>query len=305
LLKLNSGIEIATANVIASFQTALKPSEIVFISQPLNFSSEESESLKQNWEQQLRKKQTQLLAKEIKSDIRNYNEVTGNELALYIDEKPVMWPGRCITLRQFILIDTSLQLAVSEIAYPFISALSDPDFRRKISSAELLTVRPPLAICTFAITVDNFLVLTVRGEHTNVYPGRFYGQGGNPYSVNINLIQHQLDEMNDELFVSADSIDESTFRFLGLVEDLEQFPGKPDLIGIVNLRISREEVRRKFETRDLSDRPADVARIYFVALDKNTFFNFLLRGSHPSAFCPPAFAGLHLVGKNFFADPSF
>lgn len=288
----------SNSRIITAFDTPLTAEEIKILLHPLLLSQEDLTLLSENWMEQLNEKKRQLAIQGTGSVIKKYEPGHTDDVALYVNDKPVMWPGACITLLQSSFLDSKLHLIVSKISYPFISALSNEEFRRKMSGSPLLHLRPPLAICTFAITSDYYVVLTVRGQHTNVYPGRFYGQGGNPSSAHVDLIDHQVEEMKDELFANENDIDMTSFRFLGLVEDAELFPRKPDLIGLVNLKVDKDTVKANFYKRDKKERPADAAELRFLSLNERPLFSFLKKEFREQDFCPPAFSGLYLVGKN-------
>ncbi len=292
-----------TSNSLAVFQQPIHHSLFAFEVIPLVLSEKVRVQLRNHWFIQLRQKQEQLLQLEINSEIREYD--TGHPdalLALYAGEKCLMWPGKCITLHGWRYAENSLKLTVSEITYPFIAALGDQEFQNNIADQDLRAIRPPLAICTFAITTDQMLVLTVRGNTTNVYPGRFYGQGGNPTSVEVNILQHQLEELHEEILLSPDEVIHDSLQFHGIVEDREAFPGKPDLIGTVNISLSAQELKRRFESRPPEQRPSDIANIHFIPLNKENLFHFLKNETQPKDFCPPAHGGLMLIGLFLFGN---
>lgn len=277
-------------NILFAFDRPASADQILIRTIPLSFTNEAMQLLASHWRLQLQAKQQALLAQDIPSTIVTQ---VGNALpSLMVNEKPVLWPGMAVTLRDLHRHNEQLVMTVSEIPYPFLAALKNEPFK---SLAGISTdLRPPLAICTFGITTDQMLVLTVRGQTTNVYPGRLYGQGGNPTTVVFDLVKHQLDEMKDELLLHPSAVDVAGFRFYGLVEDGESFPGKPDLIGTVPLQISSADLLGKFEKRPPADRPPDVASLVFVPYVKRTL-QYFLNEKGTAAFCPPAFGGLHLV----------
>jgi hypothetical protein len=284
------------------FDPPLSTKDISFIPTPLIFSPADSKRLREYWDIELKVKQTLLLEKRIDSVIKTYEGVPEKMNALYVNGQPVMWPGNAITLRNWSYAGNKLSMDVSELSYPFIGALSNPDFRDALSDQSFIALRPPLAICTFAITTDNFLVLTVRGMNTNVYPGRYYGQGGNPTSCVFDLTIHQVEEMTDELNIDAGDISQESFRFSGIAEDSESFPGKPDLIGWVRLRIDAETLQSKFSSRPMIERPPDAAGLRLVRLTRNSLANFLQNEVKQVDFCPPALCGLHMLATGQFLE---
>lgn len=248
------------------------------------------EALEEIWTQQLREKQTALYNAGIIATISK-GETHYSLPSLYVNEKPVMWPGTAVTLRDAQINNGQVQLTVSAIPYPFISALNHAGFRRQ-SGLDAFALRPPFAICTFAVTSDDMLVLTVRGQTTNVYPGRIYGQGGNPQHALFNIVAHQLEEMADELMVSPFEVEVDSFQFYGLVEDLELFPRKPDLVGSVRLRMTAAALLSRYEERPEQDRPPYVAKLLCIPFNKNALEHFLQYEKSVTDFCPPAYAGL-------------
>ena len=292
-----SAYQFPTSRTLVIFNEPLHSSEILLKEEPIRFSKSVLELLSEHWKSQLNHKQQALAKRGVTSTIKNYS--SDNEIildALFVNDKAVMWPGRCVSLRDWGMKDYSATLFVSEISYPFISALSDQNFLKNFSDENLARMRPPLAVCTFAITSDNFLVLTARGISTNVYPGRFYGQGGNPDSSNINLLYHQLEEMQEEILIEPHEVIQDSLKFFGIIEDQETFPRKPDLIGTVKVSLSAEELEKRFESRTLEQRPSDVADVRFVPFDEKSLFHFLKSETQPKDFCPPAHGGLILVG---------
>jgi hypothetical protein len=292
-----------TSSALIVFPKPLTGSQVSFQEIPFPLSEKAKSRLSAHWLEQLRKKQSQLALQGIGATIRNDFVLDGElNASLFVNEQPVMWPGSCITLREWNLDEGHFRMVISKTSYPFIAALSDPDFTFLFSEDERSSIRPPLAICTFAITTDQMLVLTVRGKTTNVYPGRFYGQGGNPTSVEVNLQQHQLEELQEELILSPDEVIQDSLQFHGIVEDSEAFPGKPDLIGTLNISLSAQELQRWFDLRPPDQRPSDVAHIRFIHLDEESLLHFLKDETQPNDFCPPAHGGLMLIGLFLFGS---
>ncbi|MEP7128940.1 MAG: hypothetical protein ABI729_08735, partial [Chitinophagales bacterium] len=220
---------ISISRILLDFNQPLPAENISILQQQLSIPATVITILIEHWARQLKDKQSALRNAGIESVIGLEPEHVGNDLlqSLFVNGKPVMWPGTAVTLRKVKMENEKVQLTVSEIPYPFITALNNAVFNKN-SGLHSLQLRPPLAICTFVITSDHQLILTMRGEETNVYPGRYYGTGGNPANIQFNIVQHQLEEIADELLLQPEEVDATTFRFQGLVEDLELFPGKPD-----------------------------------------------------------------------------
>lgn len=290
-----------TSRILLDFERPLRADVISFLTQPLSIPPDVMKQLVQHWHQQLKDKQASLQLSGIRSEIKPFNNST-NELldALYVNEKPVLWPGTAITLRDVKMEDDVVTLIVSDIAYPFIAALNNIAFRKNLGMESVHQLRPPLAICTFAITTDQMLVLTVRGNSTNVYPGRLYGQGGNPATTNVDIVHHQIEEMKDELLLEPELIFIDTFKFLGIIEDCEMFPGKPDLIGMVYIKLSSTELKKRFEMRSSEERPPDVVDIRLVPFNINGLNQLLFHETKPVDYCPPAHGGLMLIGMMEF-----
>jgi hypothetical protein len=290
-----------TSNSLVVFQQPIHHSLIAIEEILLEFSESVFLQLRNHWFIQLRKKQLQLLQQEITSEIRGYDKGHPEGLlALFAGEKCLMWPGKCVTLLHWKYDTDGLKLTVGEITYPFIAALGDEEFQKSVADQNLKAIRPPLAVCTFAITTDRMLVLTVRGKTTNVYPGRFYGQGGNPTTAHFSLLQHQLDELNDELLLAPDEVIHDSLQFNGIIEDCEAFPRKPDLIGTVQLKLSSQELADRFYSRPSHQRPTDVADIRLIPFNANALRDFLDSETQPTDFCPPARGGMRLISQFHF-----
>lgn len=283
----------ATSRILLDFSQPVRADNIAILYEPMAIPDRAMEAMEEYWAHQLKEKQTALYDAGIMATIRK--DLSLHALpSLYVNEKPVMWPGTAVTLRNAQINKGQVQLTVSDIPYPFIAALKHAGFERQ-SGLDAFALRPPLAICTFAITNDNMLVLTVRGQTTNVYPGRIYGQGGNPQHASFDIVAHQLEEMADELMVAPFEVDTDSFQFYGLVEDLELFPRKPDLVGIVRLRLAAAALLSRFKQRPEQDRPPDVVKVLCIPFSKKTVTHFLQHEKSMADFCPPAYAGLKLL----------
>ncbi|MBX7107604.1 MAG: hypothetical protein K1X61_03050 [Chitinophagales bacterium] len=279
-----------TSRILLDFKHPVTAANITIRPEPFTIPPTAFAPLKDYWTQQLKEKQSALQKAGIISVIKS-DTAHGALATLYVHEKPVMWPGTAVTLRDATIINGQVLLTVSDIPYPFIAALNDAAFLTQ-SGLHGLDLRPPLAVCTFAITTDNMLVLTQRGQTTGVYPGRLYGQGGNPHDAQFNIIEHQLEEMADELLVAPEEADADSFRYYGLAEDLESFPRKPDLVGIVRLRMDASTLLARNREWPAEDRPPDVASLLCVPYNKQALDQFLLQEKTAADFCPPAYAGL-------------
>lgn len=292
-----------TCRLLLGLNQPLRADAVLLNSEPLLLPRSIARQLSDHWHKQLKLKQEALRLSGVRSIIKPFaHTVHDMSEALFVDDKAVMWPGSAITLRAAQVEDDKLRMQVSEVSYPLIGALGDPEFRKAIHDAGLTLIRPPLAYCTFAITSDHFMVLTKRGVTTNVYPGRYYGQGGNPASMDVSVAEHQLDEMKDEILADRDEVDEASFRFYGLVEDLEEYPGKPDLIGSVRLRITASRLQFRMQSRPASSRPPDAADIRMIPFNKDAMQDFVLHTTSAKDYCPPAFGGLQLLMQHEFGS---
>jgi hypothetical protein len=259
--------------------------------------------IRSNWNRQLEEKQEQLSKLAIKSLIKPY-KLDGIDIvldALYQNDKPVMWPGPVITLVSVDKDSSKVRLLISQTTFPFIKGLQDPKVISLYNQQKIALPNPPLAICTFSHTLDNLLVLTLRGEKTNMYPGRLYGQGGNPLYVSTKISDHQIDEMNEEILIEPTEVDIDTFRFSGIVVDTDELPGKPDLVGWVSVNVNSDEIRKRIKARELDRRPNDAVDVVFVPASPEGLEKFLI-SSDIRSFCPPAHGGLVLYGYHNFGE---
>jgi hypothetical protein len=284
------------------FGKVVNGNDVTFVDSPLDSPDGVDETVRANWDSQLRRKKDDLTNKGTYAEIRPYVESgTSSPLnALYKGSKPVMWPGTVISLKKVRESGSGIGLAVGQTSFPFISAISDPEISDLYTKQGIPIPRPALAICTYAITTDGKIVLTQRGPKTNMYPGRMYGQGGNPETTSISVIDHQKDEMQDEILVGSDDYDSGNFEFGGIVEDNEGLPRKPDLIGWIPINLSSEDVEKRIYSRAEEDRPNDAVGVVFAPSDKNGLFKYLTEETNPVDFCPPAHAGLVVYGAHKF-----
>ena len=135
-----------------------------------------------------------------------------------------------------------------------------------------------------------------------MYPERFYGQGGNPLFTSTNIVEHQIDDMQDEIMISKEHYDVKDFLFGGVIVDKEKLIGKPDLIGWVNIKLTSDELKKIFYSRDPTKRPNDAWDIAFVPRTKEGLLNCLTKETKASQYCPPCQGGLILYGRFNFGD---
>ncbi|MFH1590104.1 MAG: hypothetical protein ABIB43_06055 [archaeon] len=270
------------------------------------------EAIRLSWDEQLLSKQKELASQNIIQEIKPYHlDKSNNPLnALYEKNQPKMWPGPVITLKyanespvySSAYYETNLELEVAQTFYPFIAGLKDKKISKLYEEQGIEKPNPALGICTFVITTDDQLVLTVRGARTNVYPGRLYGQGGNPKFTNTNIVNHQLDEMLDEIVLAPGHVDKNSFRFYGIAEDTEELIGKPDIVGTVSAFVDSEYVMKGVSARPMKNRPNDAIGIVFVPATEGELFDYLVKRSNVVQFCPPAHAGLLMYGDSKFGS---
>jgi len=214
-----------------------------------------------------------------------------------------MWPGPVVSLKEVRQTGSGrIELLVGQTTFPFIAALSKENVSKLYTEQGIAKPRPAIAICTYALTNDGKLALTVRGQRTNMYPGRLYGQGGNPLTTNTSIVQHQIDESKDELNLPDFSVNRLSgkFRFTGVVIDNEALPGKPDLVGWVPVDLSSDDIRERVYQRALSERPNDAVGVVFAPSDADGLFDYLVNGTHTSQYCPPSTRWLSALWKNQF-----
>lgn len=291
-----------TWEILHAFQAPVEGKNIHFrearITQPIGIDN----LIRTSWDKQLEVKQAQLAERGIQGlTIKPYQEDKSPTPlnALYEEGAAKMWPGPAITLVHIEDNFPHIELSVAQTYFPFIAALSDPQIRDLYTSYGLEIPRPPLAIVTFAETNDSKLTLTVRGQRTNMYPGRFSGQGGNPLFVTMTPTEHQIEEMADEILVTPQSYNPRSIQFGGIVEDREELLGKADLAGWVRVGLDSEEIERRVRTR--INHPNDAIAVDFVpANDEGLLKHIAL--ANPTDYCPPAYAGLILYGRMHFGE---
>ncbi len=263
------------------------------------------EAIRTTWNRELQTKQAELAQIGDVTSIGEHSEkISGNTLdALYADERRIMWSGPQVTLKEiakeFCSINPRVRLFVSPTHYAFTTGLSDPEVIALYVKYGVERPRPPLAICTFAITPDNEGILTVRGPRANKYPGRKYGQGGDPRTSDVNIVDHQIREMKDEILVGPEEYNPREFQFGGIVEDREMLPGKTDLISWVRINLGFDEVDDRVRNRARHPNDA-VAIASFPATDEGLMR--YVSTLDPQGYNPPTIAGLVLYGKMNFGE---
>lgn len=286
------------------FEEPIFAKKIKLKESPLSTPNGVEEIIRKNWDKQLKEKQAQVAKVGIQAEINKYHlDKSNNPLnALYEKEKPIMWPGPAISLRGIRKIDNDTELIVGQTSFPYISALKDKEVSSLYETLGIVKPRPALAICTYALTQDGQLTLTVRGSRTNMYPGRLYGQGGNPLFTNTILAEHQADEMKDEILIQPNEYDSNELRFSGIVIDREQLPDKPDLVGWVPVNLEAGNIRERVYKRSSDKRPNDAISVVFVPSTEGELFDHLVERSHPVQYCPSAHGGLVLYGYHNFGE---
>ncbi|MBU0460289.1 MAG: hypothetical protein KKH52_03090 [Nanoarchaeota archaeon] len=286
------------------FKNPESPDRIKFRDSPLEMPVGVDEVIRQNWDTQLKQKQEQLSKTKIDTEIKVYHlDTSENPLnALYEGDKPKMWPGPVVSLKDVQTSDSGIELLVGQTYFPFIAGSKDEKISKLYNEQEIVKPRPALAICTYALTQDGQLTLTVRGSRTNMYPGRLYGQGGNPLFTNINISEHQADEMRDEILVQPNEYDSNELRFSGIVVDREQLADKPDLVGWVPVNIEAGCIKERVYKRNPDKRPNDAIGVVFAPSTEGELFDYILQKTHPVQYCPPAHGGLVLYGHHNFGS---
>ena len=284
------------------FNVPLSGAEVRFKDSPLVAPNGVEEIIRKNWDSQLKQKQEQLTKIGIKTEIRPYS-LDSSEAplnALYEGSSAKMWPGLVVSLKYIQKTDFGIDLLVGQTCFPFIAGLKDEAVSRLYKEQGISKPRPALGICTYALTQDDQIALTVRGSRTNMYPGRLYGQGGNPLFTNTDIPAHQAGEMKEEILVEDSEY--GSFRFGGIIIDLEQLPDKPDLVGWVPIDLESEEIRRRVYSRNLENRPNDSVGVVFAPSSEEGLFDYLVKRTHSIQYCPHAHGGLVLYGHHHFGD---
>lgn len=301
-------MEIRTWGILDQFAQPIKAGSIQFVGVELPTQPNGIEdAIKRSWDKELHAKQDELAIKGDRMVVGPHLEpLSGNNLdALYEEQtgKRKMWSGPVVTLREIrrdiSVVSSRIFLAVSQMHFAYINGLNDPEVTALYTAQQIEKPRSSLAVSTFAETTEGLLVLTVRGDRTNMYPNRLYGQGGNPQTPMVDIIEHQIREMRDEILVEPEEYDPRGFEFFGIVEDLEGIPNKPDLVGAVRINLSFDEVRRRVEAR--GKYPNDAVGVDFAPSTAEDL-QYYLAIKDPRDYCPPAFAGLILFGASRYGE---
>lgn len=294
-------------DVLHCFEVPLEAKRIELVDTPLKMPIGVDEAIRKSWNLQLVSKQEQLSKSGICTGIKPYhNDTSSLPLnALYEGEKCKMWPGPVISLTSWQEMNEEdnnvFRLYVGQTSFPFIAGLKDPEISKLYGLQGIPKPRPALAVCTFASTLDKKLVLTLRGQKTPMYPGRMYGQGGNPLFTNVDITVHQKDENRDEILLNEeDYLLGKGPSFLGLIVDTEQLPDKPDIVGYYPVNIESESLLERIQQRPLDKRPNDAIGISFAPSEEGKLFDYLAKETIPKQFCPPAHGGLVLYGSSMY-----
>ena len=259
------------------------------------------EIIRKNWDTQLKRKQ--FANKRTNTEIRPYHLDNSKQPlnASYEKNNPKMWPGPIISFKKIQMNDSGIELLVGQTSFPFIEGLKDKEIS-KLYDKQGIKKEYPLSICTYALTQDDQLTLTVRGNKTNMYPGRLHGEGGNPPFTNTKIAQHQAEEMEDEILVQPSEYNSNELKFLGIILEMDEFPNTPDLVGWVPVNLEAEEIRERVSKRSLDKRPNDAIGVVFAPSKEGELFDYLVRKTHPIQYSPPAHGGLVLYGHHNFGN---
>lgn len=206
-----------------------------------------------------------------------------------IDEagEAIMFPGP-----QFLPTEVSANRIIGAVnaRYDHLVALrSRIDYRRL--NPDLKT---GLGVVTLPVTSDGYLVLTLRPEDIDFYPGAFHGPGGgiSPGDLQATIPGQfaGLREVYEEL-----NIPEATLKmqFLGISEDPEYGSGRPELMYWVRLPYDKAAVEAAFAAHRL--KPRDVAQLHFIGRDLGDVQAVLRQ-----VLCPPTAAALAVLSWTQF-----
>jgi 8-oxo-dGTP pyrophosphatase MutT (NUDIX family) len=196
--------------------------------------------------------------------------------SVYRGRTRILWPGRVFALRA-IERNSALTFHLAPVNFAWITA--------GVPRAHIF------GIVTFAITSDRFIILTLRGDRANVYPGSLHGNGGNPDRIE-SVEEHQIRETEEEIGVRRSEIVRDSMRFGGIGTNLiAPLPGKPVLSGWLHLSIPARKVIRRVRAVPVDDRPGDAVDVQAVKLDAPAVDSLLKRRD----VCPSALAGLAIL----------
>ncbi len=303
-------LDTKTWNTYVVFDTPVNGSSLAFWNKPLPLPEGVDELVRENWDNELKAKQATIPGSIIKP---YHKDLSQNPLNAIYDAngKCFAWPGPGISLSGDIHYepinldsdDILLFIDVGQTSYPFSAAAKDPRIVELYKSQNIPFPGPILGISTFAKTLDDQLSLTVRGPKVR-WPDRFYAPGGQPEYVTENIVTHQLDELSDELMIGMNDYlyGKRDFIFGGIVQDKEIAPGKPELVGWVNLNLTSEDIKYKVRSRPLDKRPNDVIDVAFAPAKEGQLFEYLTHAVKPEQFVSMTHGGLVLYGLHNFGD---
>jgi hypothetical protein len=292
-------------SMLELFDPPMKGTDISFREVRLDTPEGVDELIRKDWDKQLLAKQGELAKLGRATNIKPYHLDSSDKplSALYEGEKAVMWPGQVITLVGVNRKGNKVILDVGQTSFPFINGLKNPEIAKLYERRGIPKQRPALAISTLAITSDNYIAMTLRGPATNMYPGRIYGQGGNPASPKTKVIEHQIEEIEDEILATKKDYNPQDFRFGGICIDEELLPGKPDLVGWVQIKLDSKNLEQRVKARDIKRRPNDAVDIVFIPNNEQDLFKALTDKEAYKKFNPPGYASLFIYGRAIFGKP--
>ncbi len=259
-----------------------------------------------SWNNELKELQAKLKHQEgIESDIRPYHENLTSQRwnALYGADRCIRWPGPCLALidlnEQESNHEAEVDLVVAQSYRPFFNILNDPDSKKILKKHGLSKWMPPLDICTYLITQDGKIALSLRGPKVT-YQNMYYGIGGNPETLEVSIIQHQQQEIADEVQLSPDEY-QPNFYFGGLVTDQDLHPGKPSLDGWIGIPQDSEELVKIFSQRPIELREPDAIEVHFAPTSEDALFDFIVKKG-ANSFCAPGLGALSLFGYHHFGQ---
>lgn len=288
--------ETLTWKLMKHFEESILDSNIKFSEIPISIPEKIEKIAVERWNSKIEKESQKYSETEIKPHTSTSSGQIMN--ALYIDKKMTHYPGKQISLVGINQEGNNVSIGVSQIYYPYVVVLQDGEFAE--INAQQKNQIMPLHLCTFAITTDSKIALTVRGPKLMSYPNTLWGEGGNPETPATDIIEHQQREMLEEILVKPE--ESSQFRFMGVATI--KLPHKntfldilPGLLGYTHVNLSSKEIKERVLERPMSQRPDDAIDVVFCPATPEGLSDYLSERTSIFQYCPTGHAGLILYGS--------
>lgn len=280
-------LETKNWRAISVFNGGINGSSIELIPIENSYPKNLEKKIQRIWNTNLEKKKRKIKNSKIKECKNSIGEISN---ALYLEDKKLIWSDPLVGLIDVKKTKSKISLLVEQISYKYFFCLEDKEVF-KVCEQYKIQAPAPLAAHVYPLTLDNKLVLTIRGDKVS-FPGNLYGIGGGLELVTTSLIEVIKSELEDEVLIEDYQGD---IIIAGILEDKTGFRGSVSMPGWLKVNFEYSELKKKVLGRSLRDRPNDAINLSYAPASESELFDYLLRVSQEE-FVPTGHGGLIMFG---------